>query len=104
PLVLRLELNGNRPKYLLLRRGEVSLCDHNPGYPEPLTFGGPLAALVAWWRGDSSLVEAQRLGLRIEGPRHLIRAFPSWFLRYAFADIRPAARQHPVPLRGRKSA
>jgi len=104
PLVLRLELDGNRPKYLLLRRSEASLCNHNPGYPEPLRLSGRLTALVAWWRGDASFVEAQRCGLRMEGPRHLIRAFPSWFLRYMFAGVRPVTGQNSVPLRGRESA
>ncbi len=90
PIVLRLELERRRPCYLLLRESEASLCNHNPGYPEPLSLAGPLSALVAWWRGDVGFVEAQRLGLRLEGPRTLVRAFPGWFLRYLFADVAPA--------------
>jgi hypothetical protein len=46
---------------------------------------------VAWWRGDAAFRAAQRLGLAIEGPRPLARAFPLWFERYLFADIAPAA-------------
>ena len=98
PLVLRLELDGRRPSYLLLRASEASLCNHNPGFPEPLCLKGSRSALVAWWRGDCSFIEAQRRGLRVEGPRNLVRAFPNWFLRYMFADIRPAAGQDSVPL------
>ena len=98
PLVVRLELDGHRPSYLLLRGTEASLCNHNPGYPEPVSLGGPLAALVSWWRGDLDFREAQRGGLRIEGSRDLVRAFPGWFGRYLFADIRPAAGQDSVPL------
>jgi len=90
PLVVRLEFHGHRPKYLLLRSTEASLCDHNPGYPEPLTLCGELSALVAWWRGDVDFPEARRMGLYIAGNRDLIRAFPKWFLRYAFAEVRPA--------------
>ena len=90
PLVVRLELDGHRPSYLLLRGTEASLCHHNPGYPEPISLGGPLAALAAWWRGDLDFREAQRRGLRIEGSRTLIRAFPGWFDRYLFADVKPA--------------
>ena len=66
------------------------MCSHNPGFPEPLRLAGSLAALVAWWRGDASFAEAQRLGLSLEGPRDLVRAFPGWFRRYAFADIASA--------------
>ena len=98
PLVIRLELDGHRPSYLLLRGTEASLCNHNPGYPEPLSLHGPLAALVSWWRGDVGLREAQRCGLRIEGALTLVRAFPGWFDRYLFADVKPAAGQDSVPL------
>jgi DNA-binding HxlR family transcriptional regulator len=98
PLVVRLELDGHRPSYLLLRGTEASLCNHNPGYPEPLSLYGPLAALVSWWRGDLGFREAQRRGLRIEGARGLIRAFPGWFERYLFADVMPASGQDSVPL------
>jgi hypothetical protein len=38
-------------------------------------------------------VEAQRLGLIVEGPRALARAFPGWFHRYQFAHIGPASRE-----------
>ncbi|HEY0436488.1 MAG TPA: helix-turn-helix domain-containing protein, partial [Phenylobacterium sp.] len=85
PLVVRFEFRGHAPRFLLLKKTEASLCHQNPGFPEPVCVGGPLAAAVAWWRGDMSLIEAQRLGLAIEGPRPLVRAFPSWFDLYAFA-------------------
>lgn len=91
PFVLRLELHGQRPSYLLLRGSEASLCNHNPGFPEPLCLSGPLSALVAWWRGDCSFIAAQRLGLRLEGPRAMVRAFPGWFKLYAFAGVSAAA-------------
>jgi DNA-binding HxlR family transcriptional regulator len=97
PLVVRVEPAGHRPSYLLLRRTEASLCNHNPGYPELLSLGGPLGALVAWWRGDLSFREAQRGGLLIEGPRQLVRAFPGWFDRYMLAHIGPAQSQDFVP-------
>jgi DNA-binding HxlR family transcriptional regulator len=97
PLVVRLELDGHRPNYLLLRGAEASLCSHNPGYPEPLRLGGPVAALAAWWRGDLAFRDAQRIGLRLDGPRSMTRAFPSWFSRYLFADVPPAEAQARVP-------
>ena len=93
PLVVRFEIRGHHQRFMLLRKSEASLCQQNPGFPEPLNVRGPLAALVAWWRGDLSFVEAQRRGLSIEGPRALARAFPNWFDLYPFAHIGPARRK-----------
>ncbi|WP_225770573.1 helix-turn-helix domain-containing protein [Inquilinus sp. Marseille-Q2685] len=91
PLVVRFEIRGHRPRFLLLTPAEASLCTHNPGFPEPLRVHAPLSALVAWWRGDAGFAEARRMGLAVEGPRALVRAFPGWFRRYQLADVRPAA-------------
>jgi DNA-binding HxlR family transcriptional regulator len=100
PLVVRFEIDGQRPRFMLLRPAEVSLCAHNPGFPEPLRVRGPLAALVRWWRGDASFAEAQRAGLALVGPRPLARAFPGWFERYQLAHVAPApARPGAPPLR-----
>ena len=51
---------------------------------------GTAAALVAWWRGDTSFLGAQRMGLSIDGPKAFTRAFPKWFDLYPFAHIGPA--------------
>ena len=94
PVVVRFEIEGRRqPRFMLLRTAEASLCTQNPGYPEPLRVRGRLSALIAWWRGDVGFAEAQRLGLIVEGPRALARAFPGWFHRYQFAHIGPASRE-----------
>ncbi|NKC34190.1 winged helix-turn-helix transcriptional regulator [Falsiroseomonas selenitidurans] len=90
PLVVRFDLASHPPRFLLLSAREVALCRRNPGFPEPLRLHGPLAALAAWWRGDASFAAAQRMGLALEGPRGLARAFPGWFARYAFAEVAPA--------------
>jgi hypothetical protein len=91
---VRIELSDDRgragPRFLLLRRSEVSLCGENPGFPEELRMRGSLRTFTAWWRGDLSLPKARAAGLTIEGRREWVRAFPSWFLRYAFADVPPA--------------
>ncbi len=102
PVVVRFEIRGHRPRFMLLKKTEASLCHQNPGFPEPVCVRGPLAAVVAWWRGDMSFVEAQRQGLAIEGPKALIRAFPGWFDLYPFAHVRPVSigtnrRRVPAP-------
>lgn len=89
PIVVRFEIERNRARFMLLKATEASVCAQNPGFPEPLRVKSPLAALVAWWRGDAGFAEAQRMGLAVEGPRTLARAFPTWFERYQFAHIAP---------------
>jgi DNA-binding HxlR family transcriptional regulator len=94
PLVIRFEVEGQRqPRFLLLKEAEVSFCTQNPGFPEPLRVRARLPALVAWWRGDVSFAEAQKMGLTVEGPRALAKAFPDWFERYLFASVEPAAQR-----------
>jgi HxlR-like helix-turn-helix protein len=91
PLVVRFDIAGHGPRYLLLKTGEVSFCAQNPGFPEALSVRARLANLIAWWRGDVSFLEARRQGLVIEGPKALVRDFPGWFDRYLFADVASAA-------------
>jgi len=92
PLVLRFEIEGYRqPHFMLLKGAETSLCTHNPGFPEPVCVRARLSSLAAWWRGDVTFNGAQRMGLKVQGPKELVRAFPSWFERYLFAPVAPAA-------------
>jgi DNA-binding HxlR family transcriptional regulator len=104
PLVMRIELTEQRSRrgdrFLLLRRDEVSLCAHNPGFPEELHVRAPLATLTAWWRGDLSLTRARAAGMVVTGRRAWVRAFPSWFERYLLADV-PPARRAPVRISDR---
>jgi DNA-binding HxlR family transcriptional regulator len=94
PVVARIEISDQRGpgsvRFLLLRRSEVTLCTENPGFPDELRIRGSLRTLTAWWRGDLSLPQARSAGMTVEGRREWVRAFPSWFLRYAFADVAPA--------------
>jgi DNA-binding HxlR family transcriptional regulator len=89
PFVVRFDVQRNAARFMLLKPAEASICAQNPGFPEPLRIKSPLAALTAWWRGDATFAEAQRLGLVVEGPRTLVRAFPTWFARYMFAHVEP---------------
>jgi hypothetical protein len=93
PIVVRFQVDRHPTRFMLLKSGEASLCASNPGFPEPLMVRSRLAALVSWWRGDLSLLEAQRLGLSLTGPSTLVRAFPKWFDRYQFAEVAPARRR-----------
>ncbi len=95
PIVARIELSDVRGvqklRFLLLRRDEVSLCSENPGFPVELSVSATLRTLTAWWRGDLSLAAARAAGMSIQGRREWVRSFPTWFERYLFADVKPAA-------------
>lgn len=95
PLVVEIELSDLPPsrnrRTLLLRRTEVSLCAENPGFRDVLTVRTDRRTLIAWWRGDLSLEQARRAGLRLGGPRALVLRFGELFERYALAGVAPAA-------------
>jgi hypothetical protein len=92
PVVIRIDVEGFATRFLMLKAPEGALCHHNPGFPEGLRLKTPLPALIAWWRGDANFVEAQRRGLRLEGPRAMAREFPEWFDRYLFAPVASMAK------------
>jgi DNA-binding HxlR family transcriptional regulator len=77
PFVVRFEVRGRHKRFMLLKKTEASLCHQNPGFPEPVCVRGPLAALVAWWRGDTSFLGPREWGWRLTGRRHLARPFRS---------------------------
>lgn len=94
PMVVRFEIDEEqKPRFMLLRVGEASLCTHNPGFPELLRVRVGLPVLASWWRGDVGFIEAKRMGLKVDGPKELVRAFPNWFERYLFAHIGPAIQR-----------
>lgn len=90
PAVIRIALDRQPLRFLLLKTGEVSACAENPGFPEIVTIRGKFPALVAWWRGDADLAAAGRAGLRLEGKPAARRAFPTWFERYLLAGVKAA--------------
>lgn len=90
PFVVRFEIDGAPPRFLLLKASDVSWCGENAGFPEPLLVRASLPALVAWWRGDVGFLEARRMGISLRGPRTLVAAFPDWFDRYLLAGVPPA--------------
>jgi DNA-binding HxlR family transcriptional regulator len=97
-IVVRFRFNDPAPglprvTWLILDRDKVDVCYKDPGFEVDLVVAGRLRALVAVWMGDTSMsaVTAAR-ELQVEGPRDLIRAFPSWLRRSIFATVeRPAA-------------
>jgi DNA-binding HxlR family transcriptional regulator len=86
--------NLPRVTWLIFDRDEVDVCYRDPGFDVDLLVSGRLRALIGVWLGDTTMAGAIRAGeLQIEGPRALVRAFPRWLLRSAFATVeRPKVR------------
>jgi DNA-binding HxlR family transcriptional regulator len=93
-VVVQLDLQGvNRRSYwLVLERTEVSVCLKDPGFDIDLLVTADSLTLHRVWLGHTDLRSAAREGLvEIDGPRDLVRAFPSWLALGHFASIKPAA-------------
>jgi len=91
--VARFEFSGMprklaRPNtwWLVLDRREVDLCHRNPGYQVDLVVAADLRTFAEVWVGRTPLADARRRGaVTIEGPRDLVRAFPTWLQLSVFA-------------------
>ena len=83
---------GARDWWLVVDRGEVDVCDADPGFPVTVTVETSLRRMVELWRGDVSWAQALRSGsLRVSGPERARRAVPSWFRWPPYAEVpRPA--------------
>jgi hypothetical protein len=73
-------------------RADVDLCLKDPGFDVDLVVTANMAAMARLWTGDVDFEQAVRAGgLRVEGARELVRAFPRWLLLSHFAVVeRPA--------------
>ena len=77
-----------RTWWLVLERRGADLCLRDPGFPVDLVVSADLRALTRVWMGDVRLAAAVRAGLvRLDGPRALVRAFPTWLALSEFAGV-----------------
>jgi DNA-binding HxlR family transcriptional regulator len=78
--------------WLILERQGTDICLKDPGFEVDLVVSADAAAMARVWTGAMTFAEAVRSGgLRVEGPRDLVRAFPTWLLLSHFAHVpRPA--------------
>jgi hypothetical protein len=94
-VVIRFDFTG-RPRreryWLLIELGDTEICKTNPGFNEDLCITAEAEAFVKWHAGHLAWTQATREGrIRVDGPLSLVRAFPTWNARSAFAQIRPAS-------------
>jgi DNA-binding HxlR family transcriptional regulator len=84
---------GFRTCWLVLERRGTDLCLKDPGFEVDLVITADTAAMVRVWTGATTFAQAVRDGgLRLEGARALVRAFPTWLLLSHFAHVERPAR------------
>lgn len=76
----------------MITRGEVDVCDVDPGHAVAVTVTADLRSMVNLWRGDLTWSNALCAGaVEVHGPEGLGRAVPGWFTLSSFATVsRPA--------------
>ena len=93
-IVIRFDFTGrpHRERYwLLIELGDTEICKTSPGLDDDLYITAEAEAFVKWHAGQLTWAQAIRDGrIQLEGPASLVRAFPTWNARSAFARIRPA--------------
>jgi hypothetical protein len=83
---------GMRTCWLVLQRTDVDVCIKDPGFPVDLVVHADTATLARVWAGHLTFAQGARSGgLRLEGSRALVQAFPGWLLLSHYARVlRPA--------------
>jgi hypothetical protein len=60
----------------------------DPGFEVDLVVHADVGALARVWAGHAEFAQALRSGgIRLDGPRALIDAFPRWLLLSPFAEV-----------------
>jgi DNA-binding HxlR family transcriptional regulator len=86
-------LRGFRTCWLVLERKGVDLCVKDPGFEVDLVVSAAAETIARVWMGALTFAEAQRGGgLALEGPRDLVRAFPTWLLLSHYAHVERPGR------------
>jgi DNA-binding HxlR family transcriptional regulator len=99
-VVIRFDFTGrHRERYwLLIEHEEVEICKDYAGLDEDLYVTAEAEAFVKWHAGQLTWAEATRSGrIQLHGPSWLVRAFPTWNARSAFAHIKPVPRTAASP-------
>lgn len=74
--------------WLVMDRGEVSVCMQHPGFEVDLVVSATTPVLADVFQGYSTWREAVDDGrIEVQGPPRLVSALPSWFLWSPWADV-----------------
>jgi DNA-binding HxlR family transcriptional regulator len=95
-VVIRFDFTGSRPReryWLLIENRQTEICKQYPGLDEDLYITAEAEAFIKWHAGQLSWAQASRDDrIQLDGPSWLVRAFPTWNARSAFAHIKPVPR------------
>jgi len=95
-VVIRFDFTGrarHERYWLLIEHGDTEICKEYPGLDEDLYITADAEAFVKWHAGQASWAAAIRdRRIQLHGPSQLVRAFPTWNARSAFAHIKPVSR------------
>lgn len=74
--------------WIVVRDGQVEVCDDDPGFVASVVVTTPLRTLTLLWRGDVSWVGALRAGdVALDGPEDARRDVPWWLGQSTFARV-----------------
>ena len=97
-VVIRFDFTGrarHERYWLIIERGDTEICKEYPGLDEDLFITAEAEAFVKWHAGQLSWADATcDRRIQLAGPAALVRAFPTWNARSAFAHIKPVS--HPA--------
>jgi len=95
-VVIRFDFTGRRRierYWLLIEHTDTEICKEYPGVDEDLHITAEAEDFVKWHDAQLSWAEATRdRRIQLHGPSALVRAFPTWNARSAFAHIKPVPR------------
>jgi DNA-binding HxlR family transcriptional regulator len=89
-VVVQFDYTGpeRRSVWIVVDRGEASVCIQHPGFDADLVVTTTTPALAEVFQGYATWADAVARGaIRVEGPPRLVRALPRWFLWSPFADV-----------------
>jgi len=83
---------GKNRYWLVVDGEDVDVCLTYQGFDVDVTVDAQLRAMIEVWMGHTTFEQAVReQRIALEGPRDLVRAFPSWLALSVFAHVpRPA--------------
>jgi len=100
-LVIRFDFTGRRSSeryWLLIEHGNTEICKTYRGLDEDLYVTAEAEAFVKWHAGQLAWTEAIRTGrIQLNGLSWIVRAFPTWNARSAFAHVRPLSGTKVAP-------
>ena len=83
--------------WMVLDRGEASVCVQHPGFDPDVVVTTTTPALAEVFQGYETWARATASGaIAVDGPPSLVRALPRWFLWSPFADATRARAQLAV--------